>query len=249
MGFFSSIGNFVRDKRDKVKEKVRDVAIKIKDFFTGGVDETSRRTAEENSYDEVAATLAETKRVNSILSDFSLKLADYADELEYNAIEESGEYFDSLIEELDQNKCDFKINTSKIKRNKVKVERQIRGTFKKHLSKRVSLDDSECLSILKLNAGEQKRKRMNSFGNKVLREAANNLCLDIKESLLEQQEYIEECLDEKMEEFIMIQSQMMDKFDKLEQAYEEGKDKIEEEKNNILSKLAICELALSSIVE
>lgn len=90
---------------------------------------------------------------------------------------------------------------------------------------------------------------MNSFGNKVLREAANNLCLDIKEGLLEQQEYIEECLDEKMEEFIMIQSQMMDKFDKLELAYEEGKDKIDEEKNNILSKLAICELALSSIVE
>lgn len=249
MGFLSGFGSWVRDTVDWVKEKVKDTARKVKEFFTGGVRETSNRTAEEKAYDEMAATLAETKRINSILSDFSLKLADYADELESNAIEESGEYFNSLIEALDQNKSNFKVNTAKIKRNKVKVERQIRGSFKKHLSKRVSLDDWECLSILKLDAGEEKRKRMNSFGNKVLMESANNLCIDIKESLLEQQEYIEECLDDKMNELIRIQHEMINKFDELEIAYEDGKDRIDEEKSKILSKVAICELALSSIVE
>lgn len=240
--------DWIVDKADTLKYKAIDTVTKVKDFFTIGVNETSRRTSEEDSYD-VGSTLAETKRLNSILSDFTFKLAEYADELESNVIDEIEEYFDLLIEELDKNEFNFRINISKIKRNKLKVERQIRGSFNKYLSKRISLDDSECLSILKLDAGEAKRKRMNLFGNKVLKEAIYNLCLDIEESMLEQQEYIEKCLDEKIDEFIIMQNEMIDKFDKLEQAYEDGKDRIDEEKNNIILKIAICNLALSSIVK
>lgn len=232
-------------------ERLETAGRNLKAMCAKEVENTSRKTAEEGSYDEEAASIAETNRMNKILSEFSLKLADYADDLEENAIKESSFYFNELIDILEDNKDKntLKINTSKIKRNKLKIEKKISGSFKKHLSKRVSLDDSECLSILKLDAGEQKRKRMNLFGNKVLRESANNLCIDIKESLLEQQEYIEECLDDKMNELIRIQHEMINKFDELEIAYEDGKDRIDEEKSKILSKVVICELALSSIVE
>lgn len=260
MGWFSnacrSVGRFVGGVAESVGRAtgwtgLENAGRNLKEICAKEVEETSRKTAEQDSYDEVAATIAETNRMNKILSEFSLKLADYADDLEENAIKESSLYFNELVDVLEESKDKntLKINTSKIKRNKVKIEKQIRGSFKKHLSKRVSLDDHECLGILKLNAGSNKKNTMSNFGNRVLKEAAYNLCSDIEDSLLEQQEYIEECLDAKMEEFIIIQSEMMYKFEKLEQAYEEGKDKIDEEKNNILSKVAICELALSSIVE
>lgn len=260
MGLFSSVcksvGRFVGGCAEKVGRStgwkgLENAGRNLKEKCAKEVEDTSRKTAEQDSYDEAAASIAETNRMNKILSEFSLKLADYADDLEENAIKESSIYFNELVDVLEESKCKntLKINTSKIRRNRVKIEKQIRGSFKKHLSKRVSLDDNECLAILKLDAGTQKKNTMGNFGNRVLKEASYNLCSDIEDSLLEQQEYIEECLDEKMKEFIMIQNEMMDKFDKLEQAYEEGKDKIDEEKNKILFKLAICELALSSIVE
>ncbi len=260
MFFFGSIGRaigrFVGGCAEKIGEatgwtRLEEAGRNLKERCAKEIESTSRQTSEQDSYDNEAASIAETNRMNKILSEFSIKLADYADSLEENAIKESSLYFNELVSILEDNKgkSTLKINTSKIKRNKIKIEKQIRGSFKKHLSKRVSLDDHECLSILKLDAGIKKKNAMSNFGNRVLKEAAYNLCSDIEDSLLEQQEYIEECLDEKMEEFIMIQSQMMDKLDNLEQAYEEGKDKIDGEKNNILFKLAICELALSNIVE
>lgn len=259
MGLFSSIcksvGRFVGGCAETVGrtigwERLENAGRNLKERCAREVEDTSRKTAEQDSYDETFASIAETNRMNKILSEFSLKLADYADDLEENAIKESSLYFNELVNILEENKDKkiLKINTSKIKRNKIKIEKQIKGSFKKYLSKRVSLDDYECLSILKLDAGIQKKNAMSNFGNRVLKEASYNLCSDIEESLLEQQEYIEECLDGKMEELMIIQNEMIDKFEKLEQAYEEGKDKIDEEKNNILSKIAICELALSSIV-
>lgn len=240
MGLFS---NFCK-VYDKIKDVGRVVTEKVKDFLGFGVDKTAKDTGEQRAYDE-AATLAETKRMNQILSDFSLKLSNYADDLEENALNESSIYFKILLEKVDSNENKvFKINTAKIKRNQLKIERQIMGSFKKHLSKRVSLDDSECLSILKLDAGENKRVRMQNFGNKVLREASNNLCNSIKESLLDQQEYIEECLNDKVEERMKLQQEMIEKCTQLEQAYKQGEFEIETQRVEVISKIALCEIAL-----
>ena len=238
MGIFGRIGGWVKEKWDNVKK-----------IFTGQSNDTASQTSKQDSYDKDFATITETKRLNKILSDFSLKLSDCADELENNAIKESSQYFDMLIEELEKNNNKFNINILRIKRNKINIERKIKGSFKKLLSKRVSIDDPECLNILKLDAGKEKRNKMNNFGNKVLREAAYNLCLDIKESLLDQQEYIESCIDDKVEEFIVMQEELISKLEQIEDAYKDGKEKIDEEKNNILLKLAICELAISNLEE
>ena len=183
-GFAESVGRTIG------WERLENAGRNLKERCAKEIEDTSRKTSEQDSYDEVAATIAETNRMNQILSEFSLKLADYADDLEENAINESSLYFNELIDVLESNKDKnmLKINTSKIKRNKIKIEKQIRGSFKKHLSKRVSLDDNECLAILKLKAGQQKKNTMSNFGNKVLKEASYNLCSDIEESLLEQQD-------------------------------------------------------------
>ena len=245
MGLFGTLGGLIKEAGGWVKEKCESV----KNFFFGQSRRTASETSKQDAYDEELATLAETKRINKILSDFSLKLADCADELEDNVIKESSQYFDALIDELEKNNDKFNINILRIKRNKINIERKIKGSFKKLLSKRVSIDDPECLNILKLDAGKEKRNKMNNFGNKVLREAAYNLCLDIKESLLDQQEYIESCIDDKVEEFIVMQEELISKLEQIEDAYKDGKEKIDEEKNNILLKLAICELAISNLEE
>ena len=252
MGFFSSIGGFIRNTGEKIKEKIEKTKEKIEEaisLFGLKKDEVAKRTSEQNAYDEEAATIAETKRINSILSEFSLNLSEQADELEEEVIESSGEYFNKLIEFIEKNNVEIKINTSRLKSNKIKIEKEIRGSFKKHLSKRVSIDDPECLMILKMDAGETKKKRMKKFGDKVIKEAANNLCLDIKESLLEQGEYIEDSIKDKIDEKINIQSERKRALEEIEKSYSLGKGKIDGKKSELLYKISICNLLLDNITK
>lgn len=132
MGLFSSIGGFIRRTGEKIKEKVEKAKEVIKeaiDLFGLKKDEIATRTSEQNAYDEEAANIAETKRINSILSEFSLNLSDKADELEDGAIESSSEYFNKLIEFIEENNVEIKINTSRLKRNKIKIEKRNKRKF------------------------------------------------------------------------------------------------------------------------
>lgn len=66
------------------------------------------------------------------------------------------------------------------------------GSVKNPMAKRMSLDDSECLRILKLDSGTEKKKQMKKFSKKVINEAFSNLSVKVRDVLNEQSEDIEE---------------------------------------------------------
>ena len=103
--------------------------------------------------------------------------------------------------------------------------------------------------ILKMDAGETKKKRMKKFGDKVIKEAADNLCLDIRESLLEQGDYIEEIIKDKIEEKINMQSERKRALEEIEKSYSLGKNKIDDKKSELLYKISICNLLLDNIAK
>lgn len=210
------------------------------------VDGVARKTGETDSYDKETARLAETQKINKALSDFSLNLQTQADELEEGALEESRVYFNYLIEELRESSYqnDMKININKIKRDLLKIEKSIKGSFKNHLAKRISLDDEECLKVLKMEAGSDKEKAMKKLGNKVLKEAREQLCERIKESLLDQQEYIEEQIMDKMDEMILNLDDISKKVSEFEALKHNNEEKIELEKAKCISKIQVVDMAL-----
>lgn len=138
-------------------------------------EDVSKNTGKTDRYDKERARLEETKKINMILTEFSLNLENKADEIEKTAVKESKVYFKQLIKELNNSKADTGINVSRIERTMSRVEIEIKGNLKTYISKRVSIDDSECLEILKLEAGYKKENEMKKFSEKILQQGLNNL--------------------------------------------------------------------------
>ncbi len=258
MEFFSSIGSALKSvgraagkvisKIGEVtgSEKVKEVGDRLTAMCTE-VDKTAKRTSEEESYDRGSAKIAETQRINKILSDFSLNLQKQADDIENIAIKESQIYFDELISVLAKINIDgdIKINIDKIKRELAKVNHNIRGSFKRHLAKRVSIDDIECLEILKMDAGSAKESAMKKFGNKVLKEAKEELCHNIKEALFDQQKYISDEVNEKINVVILNLKDLNSKVAEFEMLKQSDEEKIEFEKLSCINKIQCTESLLS----
>lgn len=249
MGFFSSvfkavgraigsgvekIGRFIgSDTIERIGENIKDMCYEV--------ESVARETSETESYDRESARVLETQRINKALSQFSLNLQTKADELEEEAVEESKVYFEYFIKELrDANSTSgMKININKIKRELLKIEKNIKGSFKNHLSKRISLADQECLQVLKMEAGTQKEAAMKKLGNKVLKEAREQLCDSIKECLIDQQEYIEEQIIDRIDEMILSLKELSDRVTEFEALKQTNEGQIEVEKGKCISKLQI----------
>lgn len=256
-GFFSAVkstiksaGRAIGSGIEKVgqaigSDRIERFGSNIKEMCTE-VEEVARRTGETESYDKESARLYETQRINEALSQFSLNLQQQADELEEDALEESRVYFEYLIDQLRDasEKNNMKININKIKRELLKIEKSIKGSFKSYLAKRISLDDSECLKILKMDAGSQKELAMKKLGNKVLKEAREQLCDSIKACLIDQQEYIDDQIMDKIDEMILNLKDLSIRVNEFESLKHNNEEQIEMEKAKCISKLQIIDTVL-----
>jgi len=248
MGFFKSIGRAIGRGVEKVgsflgSEKIENTGRKIQNACS----ETSRKVGETSEFDKERANVSQTVKMNEILSSFSIGLQEQADSLEKGCVKEVQKYFMELIITLGKTKSN--IGTERLKSSMREVERSTDGAIKKHLSKRVSLDDQECLKILEMDSGEKKVIAMRKFGEKVIDEALNNLALEISKIAKNQneeiQEYLEDLLEKQKNEFEMMQNQ----FDKiLMQSKEEVVDK---ENANVTPKILveISDMVISRINE
>ena len=76
----------------------------------------------------------------------------------------------------------------------------ITGSVKEPLAKRMSLDDSECLRILKMDSGEKKEEEIRKFSRKIINEALDNLGRKVREAIREQTGELEEFFRNYMEQ-------------------------------------------------
>ena len=209
-------------------------------------EDVSKYTGKTDRYDKERARLEETKRINMILTEFSLKLENKADEIEKTAIKESKVYFEQLIKELNNSKSDTGINVSRIERSMSRVEREIKGNLKTYISKRVSIDDSECLEILKLEAGYKKENEMKKFSEKILEQGLNNLVKDIKEVIKEQNDIVTEVIEERLEDINSDLDRKIKDFNLLESS--KLKTEVEKVKEELNLKIKLSEACINSLV-
>ncbi len=117
----------------------------------------AEKVAKERSYEKETANIYSTDRLNEILISFSEGYYQQATAIENTCIENVKNYYDDIIQLLEQAS-----DTTKIGSN---------------LKRLMSLDNSECLQILKMDAGEEKRKAMTKFSQRIINEA-----LDLEEN-------------------------------------------------------------------
>ena len=216
MGIFfdllSEAGNWIGERIEDVGDALN-IGI-IADFGRGIQDVFSGNIGNEKSYDKQIGDICSTERLNEQLVSFTKEYEEKADELERKVIAEIEKYYDELIGKLEilSDYVGGKTELNTLKRNKKKVYQQVSGTIKNSLSKRMSLDDAECLKILKMDKGSEKKKEMSKFCREVLSEAFENLSKQVQISINEQLEDIKEYLND-------IQEKNEKEFSKLKEVF------------------------------
>lgn len=214
MGFFKAIGRAIGRGVEKVgnffgSETLSNAGRSIQDACS--------EISFEKSYDKKVANIYTTDRLNEILVSFSEGYFQRATEIEKNCIRLVEDYYDKLIEIIENAPSSARsaANLRALKSGKGRIAKTIAGGIKEPLAKRLSLDDSECLGILKMDSGEEKKRAMTSFTNKVIKEALNNLSKNVRTALNEQSEDIQDYLSGISEEQEKAMQALKEHFDKM----------------------------------
>ncbi len=199
MGILGAIWNGVKSAATAVASGVKAVASKVASFFSGSketVRESARDIGERDGFDPEKASARDTNEITAILSNLSMKYMNQARDLEDDAVDIIENYFEGILEELDENGFD----TGFIKDEKKKIRRKIRGSITSKISERMSISDSECYDIISMESGSRKTRAMEEFGFEVLDEAMNRLGEKIKRSCKSIEDKINESVIKKIEE-------------------------------------------------
>ncbi len=195
MGLLSWFGSKLGETVEKIGDTIgnatgwygiSDAGLAIQNIFSGNI-------ARESSYDKNVANVLTTERLNEMLVSFSEEYLHHCERLEEQCVEEVERYCNTLIQ-LIRESSELTKNTSNLKRAEKSLSRirsTIIGSVKEPLAKRMSLDDSECLKILKQESGKEKKEKMRKFSKKIINEALDNLGLKVREAIREQTEEIE----------------------------------------------------------
>lgn len=186
------------------------------------------------------------KALNEFTSDAQSKCAKF----ENNVIKESREYLDAFIDELKRyNKIRYgnrrlNINLSHIERENRKTEDKIHGFIVKRVIKRISLDDSECLEILKMEEGTEKKEKFNEFYLKVLKEAVLELREELKSGIEEQTERVCDTIQRRIDSIVDVCENKTEEFENIRKVKEKDEAAVEQEQLRLTHFVAMCEYGL-----
>lgn len=209
---------------------------------------TSSKIGQEESYSSETAQITEVARINKTLTEFRDRIEKKSDKIERDVLSISREYIDELIKELKKiNNQKYagqslNLNIESIERQNRKTEDTIHGHIKKHIQKRISIDDEQCLEILKMETGPDKEKKMTNFINLVLKESMQELSKKIKKVLTEQADNITEKIEDRI---VVYENSASEKISSCKEIINlKGKDEksLEEKIGKVAYKLSLCEL-------
>lgn len=215
MGFFKKIGRAFGSCVEKVGDFLG--SERVSRWGRNIQDACAERVGSENSYSKETADISSTERLNEILVSFSTGYHQQACSIENSCIQYVENYYDNLIQALlsASKSSSIRLNINTLKRGRDKIKMSIQGSICNPLARKMSLDDRECLNILKMDAGQEKTKAMSAFSQKIIREALQNLTSTVRTSMNEQLSDVEEYLRDISEEREKEYSKLMAQFEKI----------------------------------
>ncbi len=209
---------------------------------------TSRTVSKMESYDAETADLLETVKIQQALTEFRVKSEKRCDSLEESVLRESREYIDDLVDflkSINEKRYAGKklhLNIERIERSNRETEDIIRGYIKKNISKRVSLDDEECVKVLRMDSGEKKEQAMMDFLNNIIADSMKGLTKEINKSLQKQIQNIEDQIEDRVRSNQSNEEDKLNAFREIEEIKSSGETKLEEKIIEIQYKHGICGL-------
>lgn len=243
------VGNFCCVGNCCVAKIIKDIGKKL----FGGGSRGSSSAGDTDSYDSRAADLEATVKVQNALTEFRDDTRNRSETFENDIIRESRESLDEFISEIKKyNKIKYggsrlNLDVGNIEREQRKTEDKIHGFIVKRIAKRVSIDDDECLTILKLDPGSEKTKQMDAFYRKNLKEAIRELTDLLRGAMEKQTQIVEDRLQSRIDSIIYTVENKSSEFEKIQQIKEKDETKMEQEQIRLSHLISICDYGLQQL--
>lgn len=216
----------------------------IKAFFSSNDD-----IGEQKPLNEKKSTADDMIQIQNILTEYRADAKSAGREVLDTVKEECRQFFEKTISHFEGCSKGFGMDflPGTIKKRFDRSIEEIDEVFESCLSKRFSLDDSECTAILKMMPGEAKSQKMAEFKKTVFSSAVENVCKCVEK-------YVDDFFDMLEDSFVhKIDSAVTDLRDKTEafkmfsEESKESEGAVEGRRLDSSYKLAFSELALTSI--
>lgn len=193
-------------------------------------DEEAEETGRQRRYNRDTASIEETVRVNNSLSSLKNKAGDIAIEEENKICDVGDKVFDILVDEIYRINvyCHLQLPVNEIRHQSRATIRSIRGTISRDINPKLSIDNSDCLEILKMNEGSDKAEAMKKFIRKSMKESLKNLKDKINDSIEGNIIGTKERLEDKFQSYKSLSDRDLKTLNSFKQ--NEGKDNAEREK-------------------
>ena len=154
--------------------------------------------------------------INRIFNEFIKSIEPKINNIEKSIKDEMYYYLDELVIFIEDNNklIEHGIKINRFKRDIEKLKDSIDGSMKKEISKKISLDNNECIKIIKMIPGEKKTKQMDELVERCLNQAIENTIETIKSSIEDIVEEIEIFIEDRLdiaEEQIKNQMDLLNK--------------------------------------
>lgn len=226
----------------KIVEKIVKVGKYAWSVITGK-DEKQDEIASQKRYNPEKSEANEIAELNKLLTEYRQNIIAAGNDIEREMIVECSMEMQEIMEVFENFNKDLKIARTESVRRKFKhLNSELKGTFSDYIEKKISLDNPECVKVLKLSAGELKNQRLQEMKQNVFIAAKDEMIEKIKYTVSEFTETIEDSFYdhfERAEETIEVKKQA---FEKMSTTVEGDSDHIE---NIILQSnyiLAVCSL-------
>lgn len=202
-GFFGRLFEVIKEDFNRKLEK-------LKYIFKG---ESPKVRDVAPTQDISKSSASEILNISEIFAEYQNSIRDNIKHFENEVIEICSEYFEDVVESFDEANSTLNIYNPEVIKGKIrKGLNGVKGEFSRHISRRISIDDEQCMSIMKMMPGDSKAERMNDFRDTVVAEALGIVA-----------NKLEECSDDFLD---MLEFTVSNRFETLEEKIEEKTDRL-----------------------
>lgn len=109
------------------------------------------------------------------------------------------------------------------------------------------MDDDECKNILKMDAGTEKKKKLDQFYRKVLTEALSELTNILRKAMEQQTDIVEDRIQQRIDAVLETCEAKAADFKQIQKLKNKDENKIEQEQFRLSYMVAMCEYGLSFV--
>lgn len=193
-----------------------------------GKDKVQEEIANKKSLNPEKSEANEIAELNKLLMEYRQNISAAANDMEREMIIECSMMLQEIMDVFEeQNKRLKLVRTESVKRQFNRACKDLKGTFAECVNKRFSLDDAECVKILKLPAGDMKNQKLQQMKQDVFVQAGNEIINSIKDTVDEFSDTIQDAFEEHLDRLEETIQNKTDAFEELSTGFNGDKKALE----------------------